>query len=443
MYEWRPRLRGKTPAASTGGASRRSSSASSGRIAKRQLQRVRVGVVLGLARPRRRARRRPASRRRRARRGRHAGRRAAGWTSERAARRRAPRGESRRSPDRERATRKTAASQSDMARWYEPPGHALPGGTPGSLERTLGVRDARDLVPTLCRSCAGLQALDHAGDRLAEADAHARDPVALAAPLELAQERRRHAGTGRAERMPERDPAAVRVDVVPAVLEPGVARELERRRRRTPRSPRSRRCRPSSSPAFASAFAQASRVAVQHPVRVDAREPERDEAAARLAARAARMPGSLTISTAAAPSQIWLELPAVTTPLRDERGRQTRPALPADVSRRGVSSTPTSVPTCGIRHLDRHELALEAALVDRRDRPPVRLERVARRAPRARSPIPRRSPRRRSPAARSPSARAACPRGRRRSSPSGRATSSRRPPRRPRRAAPTTRRRPR
>ena len=31
------------------------------------------------------------------------------------------------------------------------------------------------------------QALDHAGDRLAEADAHAADPVALAAPLKLAE----------------------------------------------------------------------------------------------------------------------------------------------------------------------------------------------------------------------------------------------------------------
>jgi hypothetical protein len=47
MYECRPRLRGKTPAASTGGASRRSVSASTGRIAKLQLQRVRLGSFSG------------------------------------------------------------------------------------------------------------------------------------------------------------------------------------------------------------------------------------------------------------------------------------------------------------------------------------------------------------------------------------------------------------
>ena len=58
----------------------------------------------------------------------------------------------------------------------------------------------------------------------------------------------------------------------------------------------------------------------------------------------------------------------------------------ADVSRRGVSSTANSVPDVRVLHLDRDDLVLEAALVDRRDRAPVRLERervelLAREAP--------------------------------------------------------------
>src|SRR5918999_415884 len=46
-YEWRPRLRGITPAASTGGASRRSRSATRGRIANRHCQRTRDGSFSG------------------------------------------------------------------------------------------------------------------------------------------------------------------------------------------------------------------------------------------------------------------------------------------------------------------------------------------------------------------------------------------------------------
>ena len=47
------------------------------------------------------------------------------------------------------------------------------------------------------------EALDHAGDRLAEADAHAADSVALAAPLELAEQRGRDSRPGGAQRVPE------------------------------------------------------------------------------------------------------------------------------------------------------------------------------------------------------------------------------------------------
>src|SRR5439155_12108275 len=80
---------------------------------------------------------------------------------------------------------------------------------------------------------AGLQALDDAGDRLAEADAHAGDAVAGVAPLELGDERRGDAGAGRAERMPERDAAPVRVHVagLPALSELRVREELEHDRR--------------------------------------------------------------------------------------------------------------------------------------------------------------------------------------------------------------------
>jgi hypothetical protein len=47
MYEWRPRLLGMTPAASTGGASRRSASTSRGSIANRQAQRLDDGSFSG------------------------------------------------------------------------------------------------------------------------------------------------------------------------------------------------------------------------------------------------------------------------------------------------------------------------------------------------------------------------------------------------------------
>src|SRR3954451_19139370 len=44
-----------------------------------------------------------------------------------------------------------------------------------------------------------LEPLDDAGDRLAEADAHARDPVACLAALELVEQRRCHPRARRAE----------------------------------------------------------------------------------------------------------------------------------------------------------------------------------------------------------------------------------------------------
>src|SRR5215218_3034426 len=55
---------------------------------------------------------------------------------------------------------------------------------------------------------------------------------------------------------------------------------------------------------------------------------------------------SLATSTAAAPSQIWLEFPAVTLPFGRNAGSSAASAS-GDVSARGVSSTPKSTPVCG------------------------------------------------------------------------------------------------
>src|SRR5205823_4365971 len=122
---------------------------------------------------------------------------------------------------------------------------------------------------------------DHAGDRHAEADAHRRDPVARAATLELVHERRGHPGSRRAERMSERDSAAVRIDVLPAILEAGVAGELEHHgcerfvdlddRYVVPREPGTRK-----------GFRAGLWIPVQHAMRVDAGEAERDESRPRL-----------------------------------------------------------------------------------------------------------------------------------------------------------------
>src|ERR671912_179126 len=49
----------------------------------------------------------------------------------------------------------------------------------------------------------------------------------VGAALQLAQQRRRHPRACRAERVAERDAAAIRVDVPSAILEAGVLQELE------------------------------------------------------------------------------------------------------------------------------------------------------------------------------------------------------------------------
>src|SRR5262245_17874968 len=73
------------------------------------------------------------------------------------------------------------------------------------------------------------ESLEDACDGLALADAHRRDPVARGAAIELVQQRRGDARTGRPEGMAERDSATVRVDVaqLPPLVEARVCQELE------------------------------------------------------------------------------------------------------------------------------------------------------------------------------------------------------------------------
>ena len=189
------------------------------------------------------------------------------------------------------------------------------------------------------------------------------------------------------------------------------------------------------SPARAERLPARLRVAVQHPVRVDAREAEGDEARPRLEAEPRR--GRLARDEHGCGAVDDLaRVAGGDDPVREKRRLERRRAAPRGVApRRLVDADEDGC--AGGTDLDRDDLVLEAPLVDRGDRSAVRLERVRVELLPARCPTPRRSPRPRSPAGRSASGRAACPRGRRRSSPSGRATSSRRPRRRRRRAAPT------
>src|SRR5260370_3524202 len=135
-----------------------------------------------------------------------------------------------------------------------------------------------------------LDALDDAGNRLAEADAHRGDAVARVATLELGNERRGDAGAGRPERMPERDAAPVRIHIagLVALAEASVGEELQDDRREClvhldhfDVVPRQSRLRERAIAGL--------RVAVQHQMRVDAREAEAEEAGARAQAELGRL----------------------------------------------------------------------------------------------------------------------------------------------------------
>ena len=128
------------------------------------------------------------------------------------------------------------------------------------------------------------------------------------------------------------------------------------------------------SPARASAFAHASRVAVEHPVRIDAGEAERDEARARLEPepRSRRLRrdehGGGAVADLRRAAGRHLAVRQERRLQRRERfGRRVAPRRLVDADERA---------DVRVRHLDRDDLVLEAPLVDRGDRAPVRLERV-------------------------------------------------------------------
>src|SRR5215211_2308282 len=99
------------------------------------------------------------------------------------------------------------------------------GSRPAEPGRRAASRHARGSAAS---AAVPSDALDDHRDGLPKADAHAGDAVAGVAALELVQEGGGYARTGRAERMPERDAAAVRVDVVPPLLQTRVVHELKR-----------------------------------------------------------------------------------------------------------------------------------------------------------------------------------------------------------------------
>ena len=89
--------------------------------------------------------------------------------------------------------------------------------------------------------------------------------------------------------------------------------------------------KPASSSAWASPGGP-----VQHPRRVDSREPEPDESRAWAASRGAPLRAPLTMRTAAAPSTICDEPPAVTIRVIDQvrswgPGGEIRPSVEGDV----------------------------------------------------------------------------------------------------------------
>ena len=128
------------------------------------------------------------------------------------------------------------------------------------------------------------------------------------------------------------------------------------------------------SPAFASALAHASGLPCS--IRYGSTPESPKETNRARGSRPSRSTASsLASSIAAEPSTIELEFPAVTTPSALKAGWSDA-SFSSEVSRRGVSSTAKSTTAPPAPDLDRDDLALEPALVDRGDRAPVRLERV-------------------------------------------------------------------
>ena len=276
---------------------------------------------------------------------------------------------------------------------------------PASEEKPSGARSAGRGDPARV-STAGrgrLRGARRPRDRLAEADAHAGEAVTRVAPLELRDERRGDPGAGRAERMPERDAAAVRVHVagLVALLQARVGEELARRPTRTPRSPRSPRCRPSRARPSRAPCSHASGLPCSIRCGSTPAIPN-ERKRARGSSPSSEAFASEAISTAAEPSTIWDEFPAVTTPSGMNAGCSAA-IFSSVVSRRTASSTA------------------------KRTRSASRCRRRPRRA-RARRARPGRSPSRSAPR-RSPARRACATRTRCGRAPRARASTSSRSPR--------------
>src|SRR5216117_1985714 len=76
-----------------------------------------------------------------------------------------------------------------------------------------------------------LDPLDVGGDPLAEANAHGLEPIARAAPLELVEQRRHELRARAAERVAERDRAAVDVHTAHVRVKLSLPREHDRSER--------------------------------------------------------------------------------------------------------------------------------------------------------------------------------------------------------------------
>ena len=231
-------------------------------------------------------------------------------------------------------------------------------------------------------------ALDHSCDRHPEADAHRRDPVASVAALELVDKRRRDPRAGRAKRMPERDAAAVRVDVVHPLVEScrscAVCSTTDANASLTSITAMSSSVRPGprDAPAASPAGCRAASASGRRRRCRTTTNRARGSSPSRLTA------ASLAISTAAEPSTIWDEFPAVTTPSGRNAGCERGERLGATSHGAAASSTAKRAarPSRGarlllssgrcVRQLDRDDLAVEPALVRGGERTPVRFERV-------------------------------------------------------------------
>src|SRR6476619_3245409 len=130
-----------------------------------------------------------------------------------------------------------------------------------------------------------LQTLENPRDRLTLTDTHRRDPKPGATTFQLVQQRRGDPGAGRTERVPERDATTVGIDVtrLPTLVQPRVGEELQDDRGERFVDLDQGDVVPRETGLLEGAGAGLG-IPVAHPVRIDARETERDEARTRLQA---------------------------------------------------------------------------------------------------------------------------------------------------------------